>query len=372
MNLRVPGPTPLPPAVRKAMAEPMIGHRGSEFQRLMAEIRSPLRAAFGTAGDVLVLTASGTGGLEAAVVNTLSPGDKVVAVSVGVFGRRFAAIAEAFGAQVTLVEFPPGQPADAGAVEAALQAVPDAKALLLTHNETSTGVVNDVPTLVRAARGVSPDVLVLVDGVSSVGAMPMRADEWGCDVVVAASQKGLMGPPGLALISVSPRGWAAVEQARMPRFYWDLREARRWADRNETPFTPAVGALRGLHAGLCLLMAEGLDAAFARHRRLARMARRGLARLGFRLVAEEACASPSVTAAWVPDGVSAGPLIRVLAERYKVVLTQGHEPDRTIRVAHMGWVDEADIHGALAAVESALADVKEGRDANPDYRSPIA
>ncbi len=358
MNLRVPGPTPLPPAVREAMAEPMINHRGGEFHRLMEEIQPPLRAAFGTSGDVILLTASGTGGLEAALVNTLSPGDRVVAVSVGVFGRRFAAIARAFGAQVTLVEFPPGQAADARAVAAALRAAPDAKALLLTHNETSTGVVNDVPTLVRAARDVSPDVLVLVDGVSSVGAMPMQVDAWGCDVVVAASQKALMGPPGLALLSVSPRGWAAVAEARMPRFYWDLREARRWAERNETPFTPAISVIRGLHAGLRALMAEGLDAAFARHRELARITRQGLACLGFRPVAADACASPSVTAAWVPDGVSAHLLIRVLAERYNVVLAAGHEPDRTIRLAHMGWVHVADIREALAAVESALADAR--------------
>lgn len=358
MNLRVPGPTPLPRAVCKAMARPMIGHRSSEFRDLMAEIQPCLRAVFGVGEDVIVLTASGTGGLEAAVVNTLSPGDEVVAVSVGVFGRRFAAVAAAFGARVTLVEFPPGQRADARTVGAALAAAPGAKALLLTHSETSTGVANDVPAIVRMARQVSPDILVLVDGVSSVGAMPLEADAWGCDVVVAASQKALMGPPGLALISLSRRGLAAVEQARMPRFYWDLREARRWATRGETPFTPAIGAIRGLHAGLRMLIEEGLDAAFARHRELARMARQGLARLGFRPVAAEECASPSVTAAWVPEGVSADLLIRVLDERYDVVLATGHEPDRTIRLAHMGWVHEVDIREALAAVESALADVR--------------
>jgi len=358
VNLRVPGPTPLPPGVYEALAEPMISHRGGEFRRLMAEIQPPLREVFGTGGDVLVLTASGTGGLEAAIVNVLSPGDEVLAVSVGVFGERFASIARAFGARVTMAEFPMGQPADAREVAAALAATHGAKALLLTHNETSTGVANDVEAIAAAARRVSPDILILVDGVSSVGAMPMRADAWGCDVVITASQKALMAPPGLALLAVGPRAWRAMEQARMPRAYWDLREARRWAERGETPFTPAVSAMQGLRAGLKALMAEGLEAAFARHRRLAEMTRRGLAQLGFRPVARDESASPTVTAAWVPEDVSGEALLRVLEERYGVVLALGHVKDRTIRLAHMGWVHEADIREALEALAAAVADVR--------------
>ncbi|MGB9593427.1 MAG: pyridoxal-phosphate-dependent aminotransferase family protein, partial [Anaerolineae bacterium] len=224
-----------------------------------------------------------------------------------------------------------------------------------------------VAAIVAAARQVSPDILVLVDGVSSVGAMPMRADEWSCDVVITASQKALMAPPGLALLAVGPRAWRAMEQAHMPRAYWDLREARRWAERGETPFTPAVSAMQGLRAGLNALMAEGLEAAFARHMRLAQMTRHGLAQLGFRPLARDDCASPTVTAAWVPDDVSGEALLRVLEERYRVVLAPGPVKERTIRLAHMGWVHEADIRGALEAVEAAAADVRRGRDANPDH-----
>jgi aspartate aminotransferase-like enzyme len=358
MNLRVPGPTPLPPSVYEAMTQPMIGHRTDDFRQLMAEVQQPLRSVFGTASEVLILTASGTGGLEAAVTNLLSPGDRVLAVSIGIFGQRFADTAEAFGAAVARLEFPMGQPAEPKAVANALKDVGDVKALLLTHNETSTGVANDVETIVRLAREARPELLVIVDGVSSVGAMPMQADAWGCDVVVTASQKALMAPPGMALLAVGPRAWTAMERAGMPRFYFDLREARRLARRHETPFTPAVSTLQGLRGGLSMLMAEGLGAAFARHKKLAELTRQGFERLGFRLVAAEDCASPTVTAAWVPEGISADALIARLYQRYQLALVPGHIKDRTIRLAHMGWVHESDIEDALTSIESALDDLR--------------
>ena len=250
MNLRVPGPTPLPPSVIRAVGQPMIGHRTDTFRCLMRSLEAPLRTVFGTVGDVLILTGSGTGGLEAAITNLMSPGDLAAAVSIGTFGKRFACIAEAFGVKVRRLEYPSGAAAEPEEVAVALRTMPGVKTLLLTHNETMTGVANDVRAIIAAARQAQPELCVVVDGVSSVGAMPMLADEWGCDVVITASQKGLMAPPGLSLISVNGRAWEAVAQSRMPRYYWDLQEARRLAEQGETPFTPAVSGLRGLQAGL--------------------------------------------------------------------------------------------------------------------------
>ncbi|MHB1416987.1 MAG: pyridoxal-phosphate-dependent aminotransferase family protein [Chloroflexota bacterium] len=360
MNLRIPGPTPLPPAVRQAMVEAIPGHRSKAFEQLLADVTRQLKPIFGTEGDVLVLTGSGTGGLEAAAANVLSPGDTVLSVTIGSFGERFAEDAEAFGAAVTRLDFPRGQAADPDAVAAKLQATPGATALLLTHCETSTGVVNDLAGIIAAARRVQPSLTVVVDAVSSLAGMPMRADEWGCDVVVTASQKALMAPAGLALVAVTPRGWEAVERAKMPRYYWDFRRARKFAARSQTPYTPAINALQGLQAGLSLIMAEGLEAVYARHARLAKQVRDGLRELGFRLVADERVASPTITAAWVPEGLSANALVSLLEDRYQVYLTGGHAKDKTIRIAHMGWVSEDDINRALAAIAVATRELQGG------------
>ncbi|MHB1135081.1 MAG: pyridoxal-phosphate-dependent aminotransferase family protein [Chloroflexota bacterium] len=359
MNLRIPGPTPLPPAVVQAMLGKVPGHRSRQFEELLAEVTAQLRQVFATAGEALVLTGSGTGGLEAAVVNLLSPGQPALFVTVGSFGERWAKIAEAFGVAVSRLAFAPGQAADPAAVAERLRAEPDLGALFLTHCETSTGVLNDLPALVEAARRVRPDLVVAVDGVSSVGAAPLETDAWGLDLVVTASQKALMGPPGLAPVAVSPRGWAAVEAARLPRYYWDLRRARRDAAKRQTPFTPAVQDLLGLRAGLGLLLAEGLPASFVRHAELARLARARLGELGFRPLADEAHASPTVTAAWVPGGLDCRALLGRL-EAKEVYLTAGHDKSCTLRIAHMGYVRAVEVEAALAALgeaASALRDV---------------
>jgi len=352
MNLRIPGPTPLPPAVKEAMVAEIPGHRSKAFAQTLAEVGQLLKPIFGTEGDVLVLTGSGTGGLEAAVANLLSPGQPALFVSIGTFGERWAKIAEAYGAEVVRLDFPPGAVAAPEAVADALRADARLRTLFLTHSETSTGALNDVRGITAAARAVRADVVVAVDGVSSVGAVPLATDAWGLDLVVTASQKALMGPPGLALIAVAPRGLEAIERAAMPRFYWDLRRARRDAAENHTSYTPAVQDLLGLRAGLGLLHAEGLANAFARHDRLGRMARQGLRELGFLPLAEEGHASPTVTAAWVPEGLSGTALRRRLEEK-QVYISPGHVKDRTIRIAHMGWVSEDDVAAALAALSAA-------------------
>ncbi|MCG2769579.1 MAG: alanine--glyoxylate aminotransferase family protein, partial [Anaerolineae bacterium] len=348
---------PLPAKVRQALAGKMIGHRSAEFSALLREITAGLRQWFQTEEDVLVLTASGTGGMEAALVNVLSPGDRVLAVSVGVFGERFADIARAYGADVTMLEFPWGQGADTDVIAGALSGDPDYRAVLVTHNETSTGVTNNLAAIagaVKAAREEAP--LLIVDAVSSLGAIDVRMDAWGCDVVVTSSQKALMTPPGLSFVALSARAWEASERARMPRFYWDLRKARVYAERVQTPFTPAVTTLFGLREALRMMAEEGRERVLERHRKLGRAMRLGIAGLELDLFAEESHASDTVTAVRVPSGRSAEELIRRLRDEHDVVVAggQGRLKGRIIRIAHMGHVNEADVERVIEALRAVL------------------
>jgi aspartate aminotransferase-like enzyme len=356
MNLRIPGPTPLPPEVRQALGRDMISHRGTQFSALLDEVTRQLRAFFQTEGDVLILTGSGTGGLEAALVNALSPGDRVLAVSCGAFGDRFASIACAFGGHVDRLDFPPGRALDAGAVGKALRSNPDTRILLTTHNETSTGVLNDLSAVARVLSSLGPDrPLWLVDAVSSLGAVDLPMDEWCCDVVVSASQKAWMAPPGLAFIGVSARAWEFVAQARCPRFYWDLTAARQYAAKGQTPFTPAVSALYALQASLRSMADEGLPAIVARHERMGAYLRNGLKELGLRLFADEAAASPTVTAVCAPAGTTASEMQQQLAARGVIVATgQGPLRDQILRIAHMGHCDIGELDHLLHALASLL------------------
>ena len=358
-NLRTPGPTPLPPEVREALSLDMVNHRGPEFASVLRECEEGLQWAFQTRNDVLILTASGTGGLESVVVNTLSPGQKVLAVSIGNFGDRFAEIARLFGAQVVDLKFPWGQAAEPSTIADRLTADPEIETVYVTHNETSTGVMNPLPGIAEAVRSVRPDALLAVDGISSIGSVPIKPDEWGIDVAVAGSQKGWMIPPGLTFVMVGPRGWDRQKVAKMPRAYFDWLAHKKYLDRNSTPFTPAVGLIFGLQAALRLMRAEGLEAIFARHERLARRTREGLAEVGARLFADPRYASWTVTTALPPEGVNADDLIRGARERHNVVLAEGQDAykGRLFRVGHLGYVNEHDIDVALRAVQAELARV---------------
>ncbi len=356
-NLRTPGPTPLPPDVRAALALDMLNHRGPEFGTVLRECREGLRWAFQTRHDVLVLTASGTGGLESVVANLLSPGQRVLAVSIGYFGDRFARIARAFGADVVDLTFDWGQAADPGVVADRLAADPTIETVFVTHNETSTGVMNPLPEITRAVRDARPHAILAVDGISSVGSAPVLTDAWQCDVVVSGSQKGWMIPPGLTFVSVSPRAWERQARAGLPRFYFDWLPHRKNLDKNTTPWTPAVGLVFGLQAALRRMRAEGLEQIFARHERVARHTRERLARMGVRLFADPAHPSWTVTTAWVPDGVDGKALLRTLRETHGVVLAGGQGPyeGRLIRVGHLGYVTEADVDVALDTLQAELA-----------------
>ena len=357
MNLRIPGPTPLPPEVQAALGAEMIDHRGVQFEEMLQQVTSHLRRFYQTSGDVLLLTASGTGGLEAALVNVLSPGDHVLAVSTGHFGQRWADIARAFGARVTQLDVPWGQALQPAAVGRALNEHADIRLLLTTHNETSTGVLNDLAPLASILRGMGGQrPLWLVDAVSSLGAVDLPTDEWGCDLVISASQKAWMAPPGLAFVGVSPHAWECMAQARCPRFYWDLRTARTFARKGQTPYTPAVSVLFGLRAALHRMAEEGLPAIVKRHRLLAAQTRQGLQALGLRLFADEACASPTMTAVWLPEGVSAVETkCRLLSEHgVAVAAGMGSAKDKILRIAHMGYCTPADIDSVLVSLDMVL------------------
>ena len=356
-QLRIPGPTPLPDSVVRAQSQPMIDHRGPEFAALLREVTEGARRVFGTSHDLLVLTCSGTGGMESAVANLVSPGDVVVVAVCGNFGERWVSILQAYGAEVVLLEAVWGQPVEPVDLEDVLGAHPEAKIVFLTHNETSTGVTNPIAELAGVARAA--DRLVVVDGVSSVSSMPFEADAWGVDVAVSSSQKGWMAPPSVAFVSVSPQAWAFQERARSPRFYFDWAQAREWAAKGMTPATPAVSVLFAVQEGIRMLEAEGLENVYARHRRIADAAAAGLEALGFTLFAADGFRSVTVTAAVPPPGVEVAALRQVLRDRYRVVIAggQGKMTGKMIRIGHLGAVSEGDIIQVLWALEQALEDL---------------
>jgi aspartate aminotransferase-like enzyme len=363
-NLRIPGPTALPPSVRTAGARQMINHRGPEFAQMLGRILEGIKPFFGTTSDVAMLTAAGSGGLEAAIVNTLSPGDRVLAVSIGSFGDRFAKIAGIYGADVTKLDAEWGYAAAADELRERLRGLPDAKAVLLTHNETSTGVMNPIADLAAAIREETPDALILVDSVSGLGAVPFEMDAWGVDVVVTGSQKAWMAAPGLSMIAASPRSWAAMEHARMPRFYLDLRAHREAARGGETPFTPAIAVVFQVDEGLRLMQEEGAEAIFVRHEACAAAARAGLAALGFELFADERHYSRTVTAAAVPDALDWKAFNGELKARGLVLAGgQGKLKGRIFRLGHLGSVTLEEILGALATMEA--VSLEHGRAVEP-------
>ncbi|HEY4026817.1 MAG TPA: alanine--glyoxylate aminotransferase family protein, partial [Candidatus Dormibacteraeota bacterium] len=337
-QLRVPGPTPLPERVVRAASKPMIDHRGPEFAELLADVTAGAKRVFETDNDLLVVTASGSGGLESAVANLVSPGDEVVAAMCGNFGERFAGMAGAYGAQVIRLEAEWGQPVEPRDLAAVLEAHPQAGLVLLTHNETSTGVTNGLAGLVRAAHDAGR--LVAVDGVSSVSSIRMGVDALGVDVAVSASQKGWMAPPGIAFVTVNQRAWEVSERARSPRFYFDWRQARKHAQAGSTPWTPAVSVLYAVQEGIRMLEEEGLDRVYARHRQLADATEAGLAALGFQLFAAEGYRSATVTSALPMPGLDVSAFRKLLRTRYGVVIAggQGKMSGKMIRVGHLGAV----------------------------------
>ncbi len=343
----------------------MIDHRGTEFAEMLRAISSGIGQLIGASGDVLLLTGSGSGAMEAAVVNTLSPGDRVLVVIIGGFGDRFADIAQAFGADVERLQVPWGEAVDPASLARHLAENPRYAAVLVTHNETSTGVTNPIREVADAIRSAPGDPLVVVDGISGLGAMPFEMDAWGIDLVVSASQKAWMGSPGIGIAAVGERAWVAAEQARMPRFYWDLREARSFAGKGQTPWTPAVSVLFGLQVGVERLLAEGRETTWARHAAIASGAQAGMDAAGLRLVAPPERRSPTVTAAWLPDSLDWADFnARMRARGLVIAGGQGKWTGKILRFGHMGHVEWPDIGSALRILAETLTEF--GHPADPD------
>ncbi len=353
--MRIPGPVPLPAEALELAGSQMINHRGSEYAEMISRMTMNLKTVFGTAGDVYFVTASGTGAMETAIVNTLSPGDRVLSLVIGVFGKRFAEIAEAYGAEVTRLEFPLGEAADPAAVSKALAGLPGCKAVLFTHNESSTGTTNPLEEIASAVHR-SSDALVLIDAVSSAGGVPISVDAWGIDAVATASQKSWVSPPGIAMVSFSDRAWRAYETARMPRYYFDVGQYRDYLEIGQPPFTPCLPAMYTLDRTLKMMIEEGVEEVFARHEMVAENTRRGARALGLEILPEERYASATVTAVRVPEGVDGKELVSRVRSDHGVVLGGGQQEltGKIFRIGHMGWVDESDVEDALRAVGETL------------------
>ena len=363
-NLRIPGPTSIPDAVREAGAHQMVNHRGPEFAVLQNSIIARLKTFFRTENDVLIVTAAGTGGLESAIVSFLSPGDKVLAVTIGAFGDRFAKIATVYGADVTKLAFEWGKAAEPARVREALRAGGPWKAVLMTQNETSTAVTNPIHELAKVVKDVAPDALIVVDAISGLGAVPFETDDWKLDVVVSGSQKAWMVAPGLSFVSVSPRAWEAAAVAKMPKFYFDLAAHKTSAEAGQTPWTPAVAVMFQLDVALDLMEQEGLEDIYKRHAAVGAAVRAGLTSLGFKLLADPAYASNTVTGAWIPEDLDWKAFNGKLRKLGLIVAGgQGALKGKIFRIGHLGHVTVPDILNAMAVLEQALIEL--GRPVTP-------
>ncbi len=359
MNLRIPGPTTVPAEIAQAGAADMINHRGPEFAAMIERTTAGVKKVYMTENDVMTLTSSGTGAMEAAVVNLMAPGDEVLVISIGEFGDRLINLVRIYGGKGTELKFDQGLAADMNQIEAALKANPGIKLVLVTHNETSTGVMQPIiPDLAKLVHSV--DGLLVVDAISSLSSVPVKVDEWDLDVVLSGSQKGWMTAPGLAFVSMNERAWARADANKsQARFYFDLRRHQASALTGQTPWTPAVSVWFQLDKALDMMFAEGMDNVYERHHRLASMTRNGVKAMGLSLLATEGIESDTVTAIKLPEGVDGQKLLKVAQDQFNTVFAggQGSLRGKIIRFGHLGWVHEEDITAGLDALRGSLAEV---------------
>jgi serine---pyruvate transaminase len=356
-RLYTPGPTPVPEHVMLSMAEPMIHHRHPEFQEILASVNENLNYLFQTKQGVMTLTSSGTGAMEAAVSNLLSAGDTALFVNGGKFGERWGELLKAYGVHAVEITMEWGTPVSADTVVETLNKNAAIKAVYLTHSETSTGTATDIKSIARAVHAHNNDIAVVVDGITSVGAMESKMDEWDLDIVVTGSQKGLMIPPGLAFIAVSERAWKLIEKSNLPRYYFDLKAAKKTLDKNDTPWTPAVTLFIGLDHALKMIKEEGIENIWTRHDKLARAIREGCKALGLKLFSSSP--SNALTAVYVPEGVEFKKFNSVLKQKFGITVAggQGHVKGKIFRISHLGYYDELDMMTMMAALERTLVDV---------------
>jgi aspartate aminotransferase-like enzyme len=353
-----PGPTPLPPEVLEAMSRPLIHHRTEEFGKLFAAVIEDLKWVYRTKATVLMMTCSGTGAMESAVTNLLSPGDASLVCTTGAFGDRFVAIQKAFGLNPVVVPFEWGRAVEPETLRRALKANPAAKAVFLQHTDTSTGVVNDLKTLSKIVHDES-GALVVIDSVSGLACEPLETDAWGLDAVVSGSQKGLMNAPGLGFVALSERAWKAVETAKLPRYNFDYRLMKKSLADRETPWTPAISVVVGQAAALKLLRAEGMEAVWKRHFDLADHARRELsAKLGLPFYAKNP--ANILTGVVLPEGVDGNKLLADILKEEGISIANGqlNLKGKIFRLAHMGYISKADVDAGVAALAHRLAKAK--------------
>lgn len=357
--LMIPGPTPVPEQVLLAMAKSPIGHRSGEFSNIMAEVTKKLQWLHQTTNDVLILTTSGTGAMEAGIINFINRGEKVLVGSNGKFGDRWAQVSKAFGLDVDVISAEWGKPLDTQEFKAKLEADTnkEIKAVIITHSETSSGVLNDLETINSYVKNHG-EALIIVDAVTSMGAINIPIDTWGLDVVASGSQKGYMIPPGLGFVSVSPKAWEAYKNCTQPRFYFDLEQYRKSASKNTTPFTPPVNLVFALHCALEMMEREGLENIFARHQRVTQATRAGIKALGLPLFAPDEAASTAITSV-IPHQVDAERIRSVMKKRYDIALAGGQDDykGKIFRIGHLGFVSDRDIITAIAALESTLQEL---------------
>ena len=359
VNLRIPGPIPVNDDILESMGTPMINHRGPEFKKILYRTTERLKTVFSTRNDVYIITGSGTSAMEAAVVNTLSPGDKAINATVGIFGNRFGVISERYGIDLVSLEFPFGSDVDLDVLRNCLNANPDVKAVMVTHNETSTGVTNNLQAISTVVKK-EYNKLILVDGISSVCSLPLETDLWDLDVVATASQKGWMLPPGLAFISFSEKAWEAHSRSTMPKFYLDMAEYKRYYEIGQPPFTPSISCMFALDLALDQIITEGMGSVFERHASIGQYTRDCIAELNLNIFPHSnEIASNTCTAVEVPEGVDGSKLVSKMRDEHKVVLAGGQASlsGKIFRIGHMGQTTESDIKGAMDALKIVLPEI---------------
>jgi aspartate aminotransferase-like enzyme len=351
-RLFTPGPTPLPDEVIRAMGQPMIHHRWPECADLHRQVISGLQYALQTQNEILILTSSGTGAMEASVANLHRSGDSVLVVRGGNFGERWARICQAYGLKATPIDIPWGEAVDPAKVAQHLEANKNIKTVFATLCETSTGVAHDLSAIAEAVK--KHPALLVVDAVSGLCADELLTDRWQVDVIVSATQKGMMCPPGISFISLSDAAWERVKTSALPKFYWDFVEMRKFAEKNQTPYTPAITTLYALKAALDIIQREGMENILARHARMANICRTAITALGLKLFARRP--SNALTAVRVAEGMDGIHLLRYLHEQLGATVAGGQAQlkGKIFRLAHLGHADELDIITAIAALEIGL------------------
>ncbi|MDP2911137.1 MAG: alanine--glyoxylate aminotransferase family protein [Candidatus Omnitrophota bacterium] len=354
--LLTPGPTPIPPRVLETMARPIIHHRTPEFQKVIQEVEEDLKYVYQTKNEVLIFAASGTGAMEGSIANLLSPGDKALVVRGGKFGERFGDICKAYGIEFTAIDVEWGKAVDPKKIDEILKKDKKIKAVYATLCETSTGVSTDIEAVSKVVKNY--EAVLVVDAISGLAAIPIKTDEWGVDVVVSGSQKGLMIPPGLAFVSVSPKAWALIEKSTLPKYYFDFKAYRKAIAKTDTPFTPAVNLMIGLREALKIIREEGLEVIFERHKKMALAVRGAVKAMGLELFAPDAY-SDAVTAVKVPQGIDGEKLVKTMRDKYGVGIAGGQDEmkGKMFRIATMGYITASDLVVCFAVLETVLNDM---------------